>query len=247
MRQNVHTIFLASYFNFLIHFLIAIDMFRQFFGIIRQTGCQNDHPTLPTFLYPYKRYIYFRPWLRTSHVVDYTIYYVRSFFCWKLIEISQFDICKSPVTSTKTYSYFSQAELVNNKTRGKVIHANINSYSFLHAIGTVFTRHIKAGRRDIYKATISDVVDNYKFSFLCEFHKAEIISYWLHYYTTMRMRQWTKDKIESQGTLKQCREKKKLANQMKNWICEAYSFFLNLLFNVYTCINVHIFSQRFLL
>jgi len=30
--------------------LFQILILQKFFGIVRQAGCQNDHPTFPTFL-----------------------------------------------------------------------------------------------------------------------------------------------------------------------------------------------------
>lgn len=147
-----------------------------------------------------------------SPVIDCIVYYVTGSVSRKLIERSR-DTCKAALTPAEALSYLNQAELVNIKTRGGLIHANSNLYNLFHTTETIFAHHIESKRLDIYVATIFDVMDTYKFSFPCEFHKEKIMSYCLHYYTTMKIRQWAK--IESHDTLKQSREKKKIgkANQ----------------------------------
>lgn len=249
-----------------------VVVFQQFFGIDRQAGCQNDHPTLPSFLQLYKLlsiYKLIKPpkfgncsvqestdkrsisladinivfhkepshilqhlnelkkkldtMIETtdgecdevfsmdhnytkSPVVDCIVYYVTGFVCRKLMKRSKCALCKSALIATfETYNTTSEAELVNIKTRGRLIHANKTLFHLFQATEIIFAQFVQSARLDIYEATICELITNYKFSFPCAVHKEDVISYCLHYYITMRMRQWAK--IQSQDAIKQSREK----------------------------------------
>lgn len=255
-------------------------MLQQFFGIIRQAGGPNDHPTLPSFLQLYKLLSVYklikppkfgnctvqedvkRPVLSltdfdmilkkdTSHsskhvaelkvklesiitttdwecediiqiehdyasatVVSCIIYYVTGFLCRKFRKKYKCDGCQKAFQSVQDNENFSaQALLVNIKSKGALIHSNQFLFSLIMTIEKYFCKNIESGDQYVYNTTVSEVIDNYTFTFPCDNHKEEIMASVINYYITMRMRQWAK--AQNRDVIKHSREKKKLSKLMK--------------------------------
>jgi len=83
---------------------------------------------------------------------------------------------------------FPEAELVNLKSKGRLVHPNYNFYKFITNIETYFSNNINDP--DVYSNTVEDILANEDLNFPCPIHKDEIIAYSIRYYLNMRMRQF---------------------------------------------------------
>lgn len=114
-------------------------------------------------------------------------------------------------TCTKCFSneaYCSSiSTLIDLKTRGGLIHANKHLFNLVSFIESCFVKNSK--NSEVFDLTIDDVIENYNFSFPCEIHGAEVLSYAIFYYVRLRMKQFCYQENKKHTT--KARMHKKLA------------------------------------
>ncbi|XP_072145361.1 uncharacterized protein [Dermacentor andersoni] len=228
------------------------DPLECFFGVIRQAGGQNEHPTFPTFLQLYRMlslYSLLKPprfgncsasekeqygvvtladlknaynssaskelnklhqlkerldglidegsWEcdevfeydnNDASVVECIIYYVTGFVSRKIFNQTSCTTCKKALEGQKGSSKVPEAELVNCKTRGRLTHPNMHLYRLFMEAEEHFSKYANLG--DAYDKTIDAVLENFTFTFPCTIHKEDILAKLLHYYISLRMRQY---------------------------------------------------------
>ncbi|KAJ8876824.1 hypothetical protein PR048_021271 [Dryococelus australis] len=124
-----------------------------------------------------------------AQVVDCLIYYVTGYLCRQIMKYTKYDSCKNVFTAPVTYSQYYEAQLVNYKTMGKLIHPNHNFFKLIREVESAFCRF--ASSTDVYEKTLTYIIDHCYFSFPCRMHKYEVFSYAVNYYIHMRMRQYS--------------------------------------------------------
>lgn len=142
-------------------------------------------------------------------VIDCIIYYVSGFISKKMLKHINCETCRASIQFS---SSIPEAELVNLKSKGGLQHPNTMLYTLFYNVETFFRKNIN--HVDVYEKTINDIISNYNFTFPCQDHKLDILSYCIHYYITMRMRQYVQQ--TNNNLIKISREKKKQARLYHN-------------------------------
>jgi len=145
---------------------------------------------------------------------DCIIFYVSGFLCRKMKNLTNCNYCKKAYESCTKNIHLPDADLVNERNRGGLIYVNSYLYNLFKTTESYFQHHIQNKKLNIYEATIQDVIENFNLSFPCDLHKEQAVAECLHYYVTMRMRQWAK--IQSNDLVKISKQKKKEARLSKN-------------------------------
>lgn len=112
--------------------------------------------------------------------------------CRKMLKkLTNCDTCKKAFSSNEENSVYPIADLLNNKTKSKLIYANMNLFNMLMQIEKSFIKH-KNSTEVCYK--ILDEVSNntVKFSFHCASHKNVVIQQMVHDYILIRMLQYSR-------------------------------------------------------
>lgn len=81
----------------------------------------------------------------------------------------------------------SVSQLVDLKSRGGLIHANLQFFHLISHVESCFVKY--ASCADVFDCTVDEVLSSYKFTFPCSEHASKILSYALVYYIRLRMRQ----------------------------------------------------------
>ena len=115
------------------------------------------------------------------------------------------------LTSCETKS--SLSELVDLKTRGRLIHPNVNFFHSICFVEKAFSMHCHDTH--VFDLTVDYVLTNYDFKFSCIDHASDILSYAIYYYIRMRMRQLTFQ--ENQKQAKEYTIKNKLSKLTTSW------------------------------
>lgn len=149
-----------------------------------------------------------------ADVVDCIIYYVTGFVCKTMLKKTTCpNCCKAFAYNGNIIRELPEAHLVNIKTRGKLIHPNTKIFQFFKEIKKIFARNITSS--NVYQETVENLfTNNIQFEFPCNEHKSDILAYCIHYYITLRMRQFAKQ--ENHKVKKVSREKKKLSRLCTN-------------------------------
>ena len=134
--------------------------------------------------------------------MQFTLHIISGYLCKKVLQVFNYDCCKKALTTTKTYSV-SQGVVI--KTRGRLIHPNINFFNLINHVEHCFAKYVTSP--EVFNLTIEEVLSTYSFSFPCKEHASDLLSYVLQYYIRMMMRQYTWQ--EQQKT------KKKFVSQKK--------------------------------
>ena len=113
--------------------------------------------------------------------------------------------CCSALKSTETTD--PVAKLVNLKSEGRLIYSNLNFFKLISFVESCFAKY--ASSVNVFEETMEEVCSTYPFSFPCLPHASDVLSYALHYYIRMRMRQYTYQ--ENQKLKKKFVPQKKLA------------------------------------
>lgn len=87
----------------------------------------------------------------------------------------------------KTSCSSSVSQLVQMKSRGGLIHANLHFFNLIRHVEASFAKN--CSRIDAFDQTLDEVLNTYTFSFPCKEHASEILSYAIVYYIRLRMRQ----------------------------------------------------------
>ena len=117
--------------------------------------------------------------------------------------------CKAALTECKVLS--SAAQLVEMKTRGGLIHANMHFFSLINYTEKCFAKH--ASNKFVSDRTVDDVLTNYEFTFPCHKPGLEILAYAIFYYIRLRMRQFT---YQENGKIKKEAIKIRKTAKLKN-------------------------------
>lgn len=150
-----------------------------------------------------------------ADVVDSIIYYVTGFVCKTMLKKTVCPNCRKAFVydSVTPIRELPEAHLVNIKSRGKLIHPNKQIFQLFKKIEYIFAKNINS--MNIYQKTMEDLLTkNVKLEFACNDHKNDIISYCIHYYVTLRMRQFAKQENHKMKTMS--RDKKKLSKLCNN-------------------------------
>ena len=101
-----------------------------------------------------------------------------------------FQSCSSCLQAIKTDSSpkSSLTKLVDLKSRGGLIHANLRFFYFIRHVEACFAKN--ANHIDVFDLTIDEVLATYNFTFPCEEHASDVLSYSIIYYIRLRMRQY---------------------------------------------------------
>lgn len=151
-----------------------------------------------------------------SEVIECVVYYVTGYLCRKLLKLfHNCEICKKSLALPNDVGTVdrSVALLTNIKTKGYLIHPNINFYKLISHTEEYFSNHI-TNSADIYNDTTEYILENYNFSYPCEEHKYDVMACTLHNYLLLRMRQYCKQ--EDSKRFQQSKEKKKLSRLEKH-------------------------------
>lgn len=130
----------------------------------------------------------------------------------QLLKVIKCEVCREAIVIPKTISENPNAELTNQKTRGKLIHPNTHLFNMIMHLENYFNKYCYDV--DAYNLIIDDMICSYNFSFPCTEHGNSFLSYAMHYYVRMRMRQFTRQL--NSNSLKESREKKKQAKFHKH-------------------------------
>lgn len=81
----------------------------------------------------------------------------------------------------------SMSQLVQMKSHGGVIHANLHFFNLIRHIEASFAKYSSCV--DVFDLTLDDVLETQTFTFPCKQHASDILSYTIVYYLRLRMRQ----------------------------------------------------------
>lgn len=275
LRVTLHsTIDLSTYlltscnFRYVLTAKMNQDPIERFFGTVRQAGCQNDHPSMPTFLQLYRLlsvYKLVRPpksgncqilkqpessyfsmadfkaifstdepsptriadlkarldgliesdtWEcddafpvhdQSAAVTDCVLYFVAGFVARRFRRYVSCRVCKDAFVTQREDR--PEAALTNIKSRGWLTYPNKHLYQILRVAEEFFSEN--ASSMTVYEDTIDHVLTECSLTFPCVEHKDDMIANILHYYVSMRMRQYCGQ--SNAAATKASREKRKLA------------------------------------
>ena len=97
----------------------------------------------------------------------------------------------------------SVGQLVDMKSRGRLIYANQHFFNLIFHTETCFVKY--ARNANVFDLTVADVLENYNFTFPCKEHGSDILAYAIYYYVRLRMRQYTfqeNQKLKKQSAIK---------------------------------------------
>lgn len=127
----------------------------------------------------------------SEEIIDCVIYYICGFICRKMLTKTKCDLCRKAFSSQRESATLPVAKLVNIKSKGGLIHPNTHLYKMFRAIETLFIKNINS--ENVYHNVINEIADkDVKLSFPCDTHKNDVISNCIHYYLTVRMRQFAR-------------------------------------------------------
>lgn len=87
----------------------------------------------------------------------------------------------------KSNCVFSVSQLVQMKSHGGLIHANLYFFNLIRHIETSFAKYSSCV--DVFDFMLDDVLETHTFTFPCKQHVSDILSYAIVYYLRLRMRQ----------------------------------------------------------
>lgn len=144
-------------------------------------------------------------------VIDCVVYYLTGYLSSKIVRHSKCDKCKTSLSTSAVFSQRPEAELVNLKTKGWLIHPNFFFFCFIREVENTF--EMFSSSPNVLELTVSHVAKNKHLSFPCSAHKHEIVMFVVRYYLTMRMRQFSQKKSAESDKINKL--KKKLAKFAK--------------------------------
>jgi len=122
-------------------------------------------------------------------VIDCIIYYVTGYLCKQIVRYFKCVTCQSAIKQNiNLRSNEPVARLVNLKSKGGLIHPNINFLNFIFKIEQLFSKYCKMA--DVLELILTDLLND-KLYFPCFQHSEEIIAFTIKYYINMRMRQFS--------------------------------------------------------
>lgn len=146
-----------------------------------------------------------------SPVKECLIYYLVGYLSKQILKTTKCTICIEAFKNPHYFSNLPEAELVNLKSKGRLVHPNYYFYKFISNIETHFSNNINDP--DVYSNTVEDILANEHLNFPCSIHKDEIVAYSIRYYLNMRMRQFSWQ--INQEKLKENSKRKKISKFCK--------------------------------
>jgi len=110
-----------------------------------------------------------------SPIKECLIYYLVGYLSKQISTRSKCDICISVFKNMNSFSNVSEAELINFKSMGKLIHPKYVFYKFICKVEDYFTKNINSA--DVYSEMIEDILQNEDLNFTCDVHKDDILEY----------------------------------------------------------------------
>ncbi|KAH8022196.1 hypothetical protein HPB51_023046 [Rhipicephalus microplus] len=159
---------------------------------------------------------------RMADTVDCIIYYVTGYLCRNIGKKTVCATCRDGLIKQTGFCGIPEADLVNCKTRGKLIHLNLNIYYLLKATEKEFAK--QPSDNCVYNKTLDHVLLTYLFMFSCSLHKADVMAKVLHYYICMRMRQHCKQQRQKEA--KKSQEMRKRSKLVRVALCFTVTFLL---------------------
>lgn len=141
--------------------------------------------------------------IRIKNVILFSFF--SGYVCKQIEKHFACDTCKIAIRIPKAFSQIPCAEIVNLKSRGFLIHSNINFFLLLREVEGYFSKHVSSP--NVYEETVNEMLNNYKFSFPCTEHGSELLSYAITYYLRLRMRQYSQQ-INKDAKKNKCHKKK---------------------------------------
>ena len=143
------------------------------------------------------------------------VYYITGYVCKNMYaKYEECNDCQRAFPSRHENLIYGceQANLVNVKSRGGLIHPNVHLFKLFLNLEKHFEKSTKT--QEISKFIYNEVVDgffneNNLLTFPCEIHKEDVISYCMHYYLQMRMRQYVRQ--VNRDAEKKYQQKKKVS------------------------------------
>lgn len=118
------------------------------------------------------------------------------------------------------------AELVNLKSKGKLMYPNTHLYNFLNLVKDSFAKQCNSF--DVFSKVIDEIIDGkFDFKYSCSQHCVEVATEILVYYLQMRLRQFSSNQ-ENLKFQKISREKKKVS-KLFNTLCSLQKSILPML------------------
>ena len=113
-------------------------------------------------------------------------------------------------SSIQTKTSFT--DIVDLKSRGGLIHSNLHFFNLINFTEKCFSKHANSSL--VFQLTVDEVLDDYRFTFPCMNHAADLLSYALFYYVRMRMRQFClQENIKMKKDSSKKRKQSKLLNE----------------------------------
>jgi len=142
----------------------------------------------------------------SAEALDCIIYYACGYISRKLSKNTSCLLCSKALKSNNAYVDLPEAELVNLKSKGDLVHPNINLFYFLSKVENSFAKH--CNKRNVFDLAIDEIFENFVFTFPCETHKICLVSLIISNYLVMRMRHYA---VQENRKEKIAQKKKKLA------------------------------------
>ena len=122
---------------------------------------------------------------------DLVLYSNCGYICRKMLKRTKCECCRTAFISYENNAVLPVAKLVNNRTKGKLIYANVKLYEMLSGIDKFIENHIDDN--ELYWKVLDDISNNnIKFNFPCEEHKCKVIPEIIYDYILMRMLQYSR-------------------------------------------------------
>lgn len=140
---------------------------------------------------------------KTKYTKSSIVFYISGFACRQIRKQIKCQHCLENFSSSVESMFLPAAEMTNLKNQwGGLIYVKENLFKFFNCIEEHFIENINLkSNNNVYKNTVDAVVADAKklnspvslFSQnLCDEHKSSVLGECIHYYVSMRMRQWAK-------------------------------------------------------
>lgn len=154
----------------------------------------------------------------SSQVLDSITYSNTGFLCYKMskkLYVKNCDTCAKAFSSREENAMFPIANLIELRTRGKLIFASFNLFEIVKAIDELFNSYVEHKSNDAFDKILHDLRDNkIKLTFPCDQHKVSIMSEMINYYIFVCMQFFKKEKNRNEKkTSKKCKKEAKLKTQ----------------------------------
>lgn len=142
-----------------------------------------------------------------SEVIDCIIYYIVGFVCKKRKSFTNCSVCEEAFLQKDNVPLGPEAHLTIIKNRGLLVHPNMALFQILKVAERHFSRNVL--NSNVFEKTDNCILREETLSFPCNMHKCDVLSRVIHYYITLRMRQFSK--IYNQKLGQSTRERRKQA------------------------------------